>query len=211
MKDDERSLKPRIVQIGEKNGEILRHDHRLEDEGRRRKTRNIKVGIGGLESLLGAAPREEQLAIEAGLINAGHAAIDEDLLDVGQGLVRLGTAGLGVRRHGAPAGDAQRLALQLHHESAARRVGARRIAAQEHEARGKHRCKRNCHLARERAQKFLGLLQEEPAAIARLAVGCDGAAMCQALQRRHTGLDNPVTGHIVELSDQPKAAAIPFV
>ena len=129
VEDDQRGFEPRVVQIRKENGEILRHDHRFEDERRRRETWNIEVRIVRLESLFGATSHEEELAIEGGFIQIGGRAIDEYLLDVRQGLLRLGAAGVGVCGHFAPAADLESLMLQLHHHSAACRFGTRRIAA----------------------------------------------------------------------------------
>jgi hypothetical protein len=79
---------------------------------------------------------------------------------------------------------------------------------QEHYACGETRGQLDLRVLGQRTQEFLGFLQQQAAAVAGLAVGGDGAAVRQAVQRGNGGLHQPMAGFIVETGDQAEAAAV---
>ena len=211
VKNSKRRREPRVVQIRKERREVLRHDHGLEDQGRRREAGHIEVGVIGLERLLGPTPRKEELAVKARLVEIQGHAVDEDLLDMRQGLQCLRAAGVRVRGDLAPARDLEPFGFELHQQSAPRLRGAGRVGVQKNEAGGKQVRQIDGRLLRKSAQKFLRLLEEEAAAVAGLAVARHRAPMGEAVQRGHCRLDQPMARLVIQLGDQPKAAAIPFI
>src|SRR5690606_3223553 len=65
-------------------------------------------------------------------------------------------------------------------------------------------------LLRRRAQELIGFLQQQPAAVTRLAVSRDCATVGEAAQRGDGRLHEPMAGLIVQVGDQPEAAAVLF-
>jgi hypothetical protein len=151
------------------------------------------------------------LRLKRCLLEVGGYAVDEHLLDERQALQRFMAAGVGVRRDLAPAGHLKPLAFQLHQQSALCLRRARRPGVKEYEACRKHRSKFDRRRLRESAQKFRRLLQEQSAAVAGLAVACDRAPVGEAIQRSNCRLDQPMARLVIQLGDQPKAAAILFI
>ena len=62
-----------------------------------------------------------------------------------------------------------------------------------------------------RAQEFFGTFQQQAAAVAGLAVGGDGAAMGQAVERGDGGAHQPMARLVVEIGDQAEPAAVALV
>ena len=93
--------------------------------------------------------------------------------------------------------------------AAAASVGSVR---EEHQPGGEACAERDARPRRPRARRnFSGRLQQQPAAIAGLAVRGDRAAMGQAVERGHGGAHQPVTRLVVEAGDQAEAAAVALV
>ena len=68
-----------------------------------------------------------------------------------------------------------------------------------------------CFAARSRAGNRVGLLEQQAAAVAGLAVGGNGAAVREAGERGDRRLHDPVARLIVEVGDQAESAAVAFV
>ena len=80
----------------------------------------------------------------------------------------------------------------------------------EHQAGGVHCLQRQARRRGHLAQKAVRLAEQQAAAVAGLAVGGHGAAVGQLGQRGDGGIDQPMTGFVVELGDQAKAATVLF-
>jgi len=206
----DRGLHARILQVGVELRQILRHDHALVDDRARRQRRQVEHRVFALELLLGAPAREEQPAVQRRLIDVAR-GVDEYLVDPRQRLQRLGAAGLAVGRHRAKAGDGEFLGLQFRREDGARPCRPLRVAVQEHQTDAEALRQLQSGVAGDRSHELGRHLDQQTAAIAGLAVSGDRAAMGQAVQRTDRGLQQPVTGRVIEVGDQPETAGIPFV
>ena len=65
--------------------------------------------------------------------------------------------------------------------------------------------------ANDGAQEAGRALQQQAAAVAGLAIGGDGAAMREAVERGDGGLHHPMRGLVIEAGDQPKTAGIALI
>ncbi len=210
VENHDRRLEPRILQVGVELRQMLWHHHALEHQRAGRQAGHVEHRIRP-HLLFREAPRHEELAVERSLVHVRDAAVHKHLLDVRKRLQRLSTTRLRVHGHGAPAGELQPCSLQLRRERPTRRIGERRVAIQEHQARGKLLRELDASLCAHRAQKRFRFLQQQTAAIACLTVGGDCTAVGQAIQRGHGGADQPVARPIVETGNQAKSAAVAFV
>ena len=104
VKYHHRGFHARILEIGIELRQKLRHDHALVDDGAGRERRQVENRIVGLELFLAAPARHEQFSVEGGLVDV-WVRVHEDLLDDGQALQRLRTAGSRVRGQRAKSGD----------------------------------------------------------------------------------------------------------
>lgn len=159
-----------------------------------------------VDRLFGMAARQEQASLE---FLSGHAGgrIDEDLLDVRQGLQRLLTAGRRIGGHQAPAGQIQPLRRQRRLDGAPCLIALSVLGREEHEAAGVVVGEDQAVFPGDGAQKRIGFLQQQAATIAGLAVGGYGAAMREPFQRRDGRAHQPVAGLVVHMGDQAEAAA----
>ena len=190
---------------------MLRHHHALEHERGGGQARHVEDGVGAFERLLGPAAGEEQLAVERGLVDVGSAAVDEELLDARQGLEGFLAAGPGIGRDLAPARDLEALARKLCGEDCPGGGSLGRVGVQEDIARREAWRELDAGVPGNRAQEAFRLLDEKAAAVPRLAIGGDRAAVREALEGSNGGPDQPVAWLIVETGDQPEAAAVAFV
>ena len=207
---DDRGLQARILQVRIELRQELRHHHALVDDGVRGQGGHIEHGVLRLELLFAAPARKEQSTVEGGGVDiAGR--VDKDLHDRRHGLQRLLPTGARIRRHHAKTRDGQFLLLQLAGQDFPGMGGHCRILVQEHESGAKQRCEPKSCLGGRAAQEQRRHLQEQPAAIARLAIGRDRAAMRQAIQGADCRLQQPVAGHIVQVRNQAETAGVLLV
>src|SRR5262249_42510738 len=111
----------------------------------------------------------------------------------------------------APTRELESLATDLLRERIPGGDGRGRVGVEEDDAGGEFLPEPDSCLARYRTQEAFGLLQRDPAPIACLAVGGNGAAMRQRLGGGDRGLYEPMARLIVELRQQAEAAARPLV
>ena len=206
-----RRFNPRIVEVFEELGEMLRHHHALVDNGAGRQAGQIEHRIDVLTHLLGAATRQEQLAVEGFLVHVIVRRVDIDLLDQRQGLDGLDTAGIGVDGQQAPTGHLQTLALQLLLQLGAVAGSNRSVLIHEHQARGKLTRQLETSLGSGGTQKGHGRFEQQAATIARLAVGSDSAAMGQSIEGDDCRFDQPVAGLVIKAGNEAKTATVLFV
>ena len=210
MEHGHRALETRIGEVRVELRQVLRHHHALEDDGVGREARHIERGIAA-RGLLGQAARHEEPPVESRLVEARLKAVDEELLDEGQRFQRLGATGPRVHRHGAPAGHLESLPRQLASEREPRLLRLLRIARVKHETGGEALGELDAGLGGHRPEKPLRPLQQQPAAVAGLAVGSDRAAVSETNQGADRGANQPVARRIVQARDQAEAATVALV
>src|SRR5437868_38843 len=89
--------------------------------------------------------------------------------------------------------------------------GLQRIARVKHETGGEALGELDAGLGGHRPEEPLGPLQQQPAAVAGLAVGSDRAAVSEADQGADRGANQPVARRIVQARDQAEAATVALV
>ena len=199
-------LQALVVEVRIEAGQVGRHHQTLVDQGLRREAAHVVVGVGGVAHR-GAAAGAEQLHGEGGIRQA--LATDEHLLDLRQACQGQLTEHRGIHRHLAPADQFQARRLDLAVHVGTRRLGLHRVGIEKHHA--------HCVLARQldiefftghRAQEQVGLLNEQAATVAGLAVGVDAATVGHAGQRLDGGLEQVVTGLALHVGNQAEAAVV---
>ena len=181
MEHGHRGFHARVAQVREELRQMRRHDHALVDQRASRQRRQIEHRVLLLQLLFGTTARHEQLAVEGGLVDVFE-AVHEHHLDARERAHGLGTTGVRVRGHHAPASHLEALANQLrvqHLTSTGRAVFE---TAEEHEAGREALDERDARLRRDRTQETLGLLEQQAATVTGLAVGGYRAAVLEAVQ-----------------------------
>ena len=198
-----------VLQVRIQLHQPVGQDHALVADAGRRQAHHIEIAQLA-QALFGAAPGQEQRALERGRIErAGR--VDEDLFDPRHGRARQFAAGLQVGRYHAPAGDPHAFVAQGFVEGVAGALGGVGVVRQEHQAGGEVRARADVGLARDQAQEGVGMADQQAATVAAEAVGGDAAAMGHARQRFQGAVHQGAAGTIVELRDQPETAALPLV
>ena len=195
----------RIAKIREELRQRRRHDHAFVADRHRRQARNVGLGIG--QPVFRAPARKKQSPVES---STRHTVlrIDVDLFDPRQCRQRLLAARGRVHGNDAPAGDLEADFRDGFVDDGARLFGDGLILAQEYGAYRKALAQREAAFLSDRTQEVGRELDEQTAAIARLAVCRNGTAMGQAHERRDRRLHDPVARQIVEIRDQAEAAAV---
>ena len=211
MEHRHRSLDARVLQVFEEISQVLRHDHALVDDGGHRQAGQIEHRIAGSQHALGAAARQEQLAVELVFFHVIARGVDEDLLDDRQRLEGLEAARLGVGGQQTPAGDLQSFALELLLELLHSDLCQCFVLIEEHQARGKLPRQLDAGIGSDGAQEARRRFEQQAATVTGLAVRGDSTAMGEPVQRRDGGLHQPIARLIVEVGDQAKAATVLLV
>jgi hypothetical protein len=125
----------------------------------------------------------------------------------------LTAAGPRVRRDLAPARNLESLVYDNRLDLSARQVRQMRVLAKKYHAKKYHAAcvkwvEGNADFISHPAQKVIGFLHQQPAAIAGLAFGGHRAAVGQARQRFNGGIDQPMARLAVHLCDQAKPATV---
>ena len=196
----------RIAEVRIEAGEIRRHHQALVDDVLGRQAADVEVGVV-LERHLGAAAGEEQLDAHLRVVEAF--AADEHLLDARQALQRQTAEHRSVHRHAAPADQGQACGGDLGVHRLARAGGTRLVPAEEHHADRVLLGQVHAELlSGQHAQEAVGLLQQQAAAVAGLAVGVDAATVGHAGQGLDGRLQQMVAGLALHVGDQTEAAVV---
>jgi len=207
VKDRDGALEPGIGEVRVELLEVGGHDHALVDERARRQGRHVEERVLALERLLAAPAGQEQPAIERGLVDL-LAAVDEHHLHPRQRLERFLAAGVRIRRHGTPAGHLEPFPLDLLPEDRLRLPRLLVEAREERDSRCKTLGQLDTGFPGNCPEEAFGLLQQQAAAVARLAIARHGAAVREPAQGSDRRLDQPVTRLVVHVRDQAEAAAV---
>ena len=188
----------------------LRHHQSLVDDDAARQAGDVEIGVAfGFEHLLDAAAQLEQLQLEGELVHVARRG-DEHLLDHRHRAQRFFTKRRRVGRHRAEAQQLDAMVVAGFLECLLGAVAPRRVLAQEHVAGAVVVAQREAELVRLATQERVGLLHQQAAAVAGLAVGRHRTTMGHPVQRRNRRLDQFVAGLIVHVGDQAEAARILF-
>jgi len=198
-----------VLQVEEEMRQVLRRHQPLVRQGVRRQRRQIERRVVSGAGLLGLAAPHVQATLEGQLVHAER-TVDENLHDRGQRLERILAAGGTVDRNDAEAGDVQFLRFEQGAQTLQAGLADGRVGTVEYQTGGIDRLECDAGFGGHCAQEAVGFLEQQPAAIARLAVGGNGAAVREPRQRSDRGLDDPVAGFVVKLRDQTEAAAVLF-
>ena len=212
----QRGNESRVLQIEEIFPELLDEHHALIDDCARRERNGIMLAAQGPERVnlvrRGLA-REVETPLEIGVVLDARAASDEDLsverLDLAHGVAKIA----GIDRQVAPAQHRQPLGLDRGFNE------SERLGAGFEVARQKKLADRVFSGLRQNDAQFFGLLREKfvrnldknAAAVAKLRIGADGAAMIQIEQDLKAHLDDVVAGRVMQIGDEADAAGIMFL
>ena len=201
-----------VEQVGIEGRQVLGEEHALVDDRPARQRADVELGdVLGERGLLHATAQDVELLLELAVVEPRIAAADQDLLDLGPGLVGLGADDRDVDRHLAPAQDRVAETQDLGLDD-----GAAALLRAEVGARQEHHADRDASDLRELAagvadiflEEVLRNLDVETRAIARLAVGVDGAAVPHSLQRIDARRHDVAASLAVQRDHETDAAGI---
>ncbi len=191
---------------------MLGQEHALVDDRPAGKRADVEFGdVVGQRRLLHAPAQDVELLLELAVVEAGIAAADQDLLDLGPRGVGLLADHRDVDRHLAPAQDGVAEAQDLGLDDGAAALLRQKVGArQEHHADGDAADLRGlaARIAHVIAEEVLRDLDMDAGAVAGLAVGIDGAAMPHRLQRIDAGHHHVAAAPAVQRHDQADAAGV---
>ena len=157
----------------------------------------------------GFAARQEQGAFDIGR-RLRRRRRDEDLFDARHAASRDLAAGFDRHRHHAPTGDAQAFAAQRLLQGVARADRGGFVLRKKNHADGEIGARVDACLVGDGAQEGLGPTDQQAAAVAAATIGADGPAMREAPERDQGSRDQFAARAIIEVGDQPEAAAVAF-
>ena len=199
-----------VEQVGVEGGELLGQEHPLVDDRAAGERADIEVPDALGEHLLLDAPADdEEIDLELpGTRPLG--VVDQDLLDLGTGRVRLLADHGDVDRHLTPAVDAVAHGEDLGLDDAAAALLCCEIGArQEDHADGEPALARLVALVADvLLEEVLGDLHVDAGTVARLAVGIHGTAMPQHLECRDSRGHHLAARLAVDRGDKADAAGI---
>ena len=207
MKNADRGLQRRVIQIRVETLQISRHDQPFVGHHPIREATDVEIGVIG-QRHFGFTTRCIQLAHTVLVINA--VGVNEHLLDPGQLIQRDFTADALVNRHFSPTPYGQALFAQGLGHGFSRLCLKRLITAEEHHAHGV--VLPQVHVPdrfRLGAHECVGHLQQQSAAITGAAVCSDTAAMRHAGERFNRRLQQAMAGLALDMGDQTKATIVP--
>jgi hypothetical protein len=202
----DRGLQALVAQVRIEGGEVRRHHQAFVDDGLVRKAADVVFDIGGVGHRR-ATPGTEQLDRE--FLIAQAFATDEHLLDLRQALQRQATEHAGVDRHLAPAHQAQAGSEDLAVHVVACGFGLGGVLVEEHHADRVLAGQFAAELFQGHGpQEPIGLLHQQPAAVAGLAVGVDPTTVGHAGQGLDSRLQKVVAGFARHMGDQAETTVI---
>jgi len=201
--DGERRFKARIAQVEIEHRQVFRRDQTLVGNDVRVQRGQVESRIGGI-GFFGQTARGIELALESLIVQIGR-AVHEHLFEQRQRLEGVFAASFDIGRHDAQAGEDQALRF-----NGGFQMGERFVASVENQAGGITVGNGEAGLLSHGAQKAVGLAEQQPATVARLAIGGDCATVGQASQRFNRRRNKPMRRLVVHLGNQAEAAAILF-
>ncbi|RMO66669.1 hypothetical protein ALQ37_05532 [Pseudomonas syringae pv. aptata] len=199
-------LQTLVAQVREEGREVGRHHQAFINDGLVRKAADVVIGICGVGHRR-AATRTEQFDGEFLIAQAFTA--NEYLLDFRQALQRQATQNAGIDRHLTPAHQIQAFGEDFAVHVFARGVGPGVVLIEEHHAHSILAGQIDVEvLLGDRTQEAIGLLNQQTATVAGLAVGVDTATVGHAGQGLNGRLQQVMTGLALHMSDQAEAAVI---
>ncbi len=212
MEDREARGESLVEQVGIEGRQMFGQEHALVDHRAARQRADVELGhVLGDRRLLHAPAQHIELLLELAVVEPGVAAADQDLLDLGAGLVGLLADHRDVDRDLAPAQDLVAEAQDLgFDDGAAALLGTEVGPRQEHHADGDPSDLRVFadRIADVLAEEILRDLDMEARAVAGLAVRVDGATMPHRLQRIDARRHHVAAALAVERHDEADAARI---
>ena len=202
----DRGLQALVAQVRIERREIARHHQAFVDDGLVREAADVVVGVVGIGHGRTATGTEQ---LDGELLVAQTFATDEHLLDLRQALQSQAAEDAGIDRHLAPADQLEAGVDDLAVHVGAGGLGFDRVLVEEHHADGvlPGQLDGKVFLGHG-TQELIGLLYEQTATVAGLAVGVDAAAVGHAGQRLHGGLQKVVTRLPRHMGDQAETTVV---
>ncbi len=202
----ERRAEPRVLQVRVERRHLGRQQHALVDQRARRERRGVELG----RRQLADPPDHVELALERVLVVGAGAGLDEQLADVGTGLVGGDADLVGTDGDVAPAEHALALDPDVALQQVLDLGPLRRVLRQEAHADGVAAGRRQLEV-HDRAQERVRHLDEDPGPVARSRVRSRCPPMVEVLERGQRALDRLVARIVVQPRDQCDAAGIVLV
>ena len=135
-------------------------------------------------------------------------SIDKYLLDPRQRPLCQFATDFGIDRHRTPARDLEFALGNRSVDFSFDLVSQIRILAQKDRAGSESFAQSNIEIRGNSAQKSIRGFDQQSAAVAGFAVGCNRAAVGESRQRRDRGLHKPVTRLVIEICNEAEAATV---
>jgi hypothetical protein len=202
----DRGLQALVTQIRIEGGEVRRHHQALIDDGLVGKAADVVVGVGGVGHRRATTGTEQ---LDSKVLIAQTLAADEHLFDLWQALQGQTPEHTGIDRHFAPAHQLQAGGEDLAVHVFASGFGFHRVLVEEHHAHRILLGQLDAEVLRgDCAQEQVGLLHQQTATVAGLAVRVDPTAVGHAGQGLNGRFQQGMTGFALHMGYQAETTVI---